>query len=59
MEKEETDTGNTAAGLLIGMAAGIAVTYAMSGDAMLLRRNLRKAERGAERLIHKMEKDRR
>ena len=57
MEKEETNTGSTVAGVLLGMAAGMAVTYAMSGDAMLLRRNLRKAERGAERLIHRIEKD--
>ena len=56
MKKEGTSAGSTATGVLLGMAAGIAVTYAMSGDAMLLRRNLRKAERGAERLIHRVEK---
>ena len=56
MEKEGNSAGNTVTGVLLGMAAGIAVTYAMSGDAMLLRRNLRKAERGAERLIHRVER---
>ncbi len=49
-------TGDVALGILAGMAVGMVVTYAMSGDAVLLRRNMRKMERGAERAIHRVEK---
>ena len=38
------------------MAVGMVVTYAMSGDAVLLRRNMRRVERGAERAIHRVER---
>ena len=52
----DKSVGDVALGVLAGMAAGAAVTYLMSGDAVLLRRNMRRAERCAERAIHRMER---
>ena len=52
----DKSAGDVALGVLAGMAVGMAVTYVMSGDAVLLRRNMRRAERCAERAIHRMEK---
>lgn len=56
MEKQGSTFGAAALGTLAGMATGAAAAYAMSGDAALLRRNLRKMERGAQRAVHRMEK---
>lgn len=56
MEKEGGSFGNVALGVLAGLAVGMAATYAMSGDAVLLRRNLHKVERGAERAMHQVER---
>ena len=56
MQKQGTTYGAAAQGTLAGMATGAAAAYAMSGDAALLRRNLRKMERGAQRAVHRMEK---
>ena len=52
----DKSVGDVALGVLAGMAVGMAVTYVMSGDAVLLRRNMRRAERCAERAIHRVEK---
>ena len=52
----DKSVGDVALGVLAGMAVGMAVTYAMSGDAVLLRRNMRRVERGAERAIHRVER---
>ena len=52
----DKSAGDVALGVLAGMAVGMAVTYAMSGDAVLLRRNMRRVERGAERAIHRVER---
>ncbi len=56
MEKQGSSFGDVALGVLAGMAVGMTATYVMSGDAVLLRRNLHKMERGAQRAIHQMEK---
>ncbi len=52
----EKSVGDVALGVVAGMAVGMIATYAMSGDAVLLRHNMRRVERGAERAIHRMEK---
>lgn len=52
----DKSTGDVALGVLAGAAVGMIAAYAVSGDAALLRRNMRRMERGAERAIHRMEK---
>lgn len=54
--REGGSFGSVALGTLAGLAVGMAATYAVSGDSLLLRRNLHKAERSAERALHTVEK---
>lgn len=56
MENQGTSCVKLALFTAAGMAAGAAAAYAVSGDAVLLRRNLRKMERGAQHTLHQMEK---
>ncbi|MBQ8612351.1 MAG: hypothetical protein IJ412_11685 [Oscillospiraceae bacterium] len=53
---QDRSTGDVVLGVLAGAAVGMIAAYALSGDSVLLRHNLRKMERGAERTIHRMEK---
>ncbi len=57
MIKNSCSVCDVALALLIGMAAGAAATYVMSGDAVLLRRNIRKVERSTHRALRQIEKN--
>ncbi len=55
--KNSCSVCDVALGLLIGMAVGVVATYMMSGDAVLLRRNIRKVERSTHRALRQIEKN--
>ena len=56
MEEQTSACGKVALGAITGLAVGMAATYAMSGDPVLLRRNMRKLERNAQHTLHEVEK---
>ncbi len=47
---------DVAAGVCVGLVVGMAAAYLMSGDEVLLRRNLKKVERRTQRALHRLEK---